>query len=74
MRTIARLAEGLDLLDRYNFDCPECGHGMSAAPSIAMHGGLNTGHGSCTKCSAFFRLEINEANDGMIATKWVSEE
>ena len=45
-------------LSRYNFECPQCGHEQSAAPSMAMQQNLNQGHGSCMKCDTFLHLEI----------------
>lgn len=46
-------------LKRYPFDCPQCGKGMSAAPSIMMtEFGINSGTGTCIYCKAFLHLEI----------------
>ena len=46
--------------DRYDFDCCVCGAKLWAKPSIMMTGfGINRGHGVCTKCKTFLRLEVH---------------
>lgn len=53
------------LLKRYPVECSECGHEFYAAPSLSMHLGQNSGHGSCTKCKTFLHLEIDPSGDEM---------
>lgn len=64
--------EGIFLRDMYPLDCPYCGHGQSAAPSLFMKTGMmNQGAGNCVKCHGHMSLEIDlETNDRMIATKF----
>lgn len=50
------------LKDRYDFTCP-CGFEGTAAPSLAMHSGLNLGSGTCPECGAFLRLRIDAKNE-----------
>ena len=59
-------------LPRYNFTCPNCMYEQSADVSIAMHMGLNKGHGSCMNCGVFLHLEITPDlfGDEMKATMW----
>jgi transcription elongation factor Elf1 len=54
----------------YPFTCPKCGAELNAAPSLSMKTGINSGHATCIRCSTSLHLQINEANDGMTATKW----
>jgi transcription elongation factor Elf1 len=60
------------LLPRYNFTCPNCMYEQSAAPSIFMSMGHNSGCGSCSNCDVFLHLEIKEAMHGteMNAILW----
>jgi hypothetical protein len=60
----------LNLRERYPFICPGCFVEHTAAPSLAMGGmQMNLGGGNCPNCKASFLLQINEKNDGMIATQ-----
>lgn len=62
----------MTLKESYDFVCPGCKKNLWAAPSIAMQRGMNTGHGSCPGCGAFFHLEIVPDLDGdvMHAEDW----
>ena len=42
----------------YDFSCPACGHEMSAAKSLCMQMGINSGSGRCLRCKTYFRLKL----------------
>ena len=48
------------LKDKYDVKCCVCGHEFYFTPSIMMFLGINSGHGSCSKCKNFLRLKINQ--------------
>lgn len=61
--TMNEFPQGLILKDSYPFMCSECSHEMFLVPSIIMIMGLNSGHGTCSKCKTFLHLEINADNE-----------
>ena len=47
-----------NLKARYNFVCANCGHEMSAAPSLSMRCGDNFGAASCKNCGTYLHVKI----------------
>ncbi len=56
--------------DALPFECPACGQRLAARLSWAMQGGLNSGHGTCTRCNTFLHLEVAPEGGRMIAQRW----
>ncbi len=54
--------------ERYEATCPDCEAGVTVAPSLAMHFGFETGHGTCPHCNSFFHIHL--VIDEIVTMNW----